>query len=82
MFAHTEMLAAYVANGEGQEGSPLKVPKNLIGDNLIVAEAGEEHRVPDFATRRCLGRVLLKALRLATFQCKESIIHGQKGVQK
>jgi hypothetical protein len=33
MVAHTEMLAAYVANGEGQEGSPLKVLKNLIGDN-------------------------------------------------
>jgi hypothetical protein len=52
MVAHTEMLAAYVANGEGQEGSSLKILENVVGDNPIAAEAGEEHRVPDSAARR------------------------------
>jgi hypothetical protein len=81
LVAHTEVLAAYVANPEVErEGSPQEVLKNFVGDNLIASEAGGRAQGAGFCDEKVLGRMLLLALCLATF-CKESMIHAQKGVQ-
>jgi len=83
LVAHTEVLAAYVANREvyiEREGSPQEVLKNFVGDNLIASEAGGRAQGAEFCDEKVLGRMLLLALCLATF-CKESMIHAQKGVQ-
>jgi hypothetical protein len=62
------------------EGSPQEVLKNFVGDNLITTEAEGRAQGAGFCDEKVLGRMLLQALRLATF-CKESMIHAQKGVQ-